>query len=51
MVSFAGEGTLGERLQRVAQTCEADGPVAQVVAFLRAETRRAILQPKAEHGD
>lgn len=51
---FFGAGTLQERLEAVAGQYAGCGPVMDVVAFLRADTSRAICQPlpsvKAENG-
>lgn len=43
---FAREGTMTERLDDVASLFSDQGPVMEIVAFIRAETARAICQPR-----
>ena len=43
---FAEEGTLSERLEDVARMYEDNRPVMDIVAFIRADSTRAICQPK-----
>lgn len=44
---FAPEGTFSERLESVAESYSAVTPVADVVAFVRAKSSRALCQPNA----
>ncbi len=44
---FAEEGTLSERLEDVARMYADNGPVMDIVAFIRADSTRAICQPKS----
>ena len=44
---FAEEGTLSERLDDVAQMYSDNAAVMDIVAFMRADSTRAICQPKA----
>ena len=46
---FAEEGTLSERLEDVARMYADNGPVKDIVAFIRADSARAICQPKSGH--
>jgi UDP-N-acetylglucosamine acyltransferase len=46
---FAGEGTFRERLARAEAECTGNGPVAELLAFLQADSSRSILQPKLDH--
>jgi UDP-N-acetylglucosamine acyltransferase len=46
---FAPEGTLVERLEEVSEQFQACGPVMEIVDFIRADSSRAICQPKLEH--
>ena len=45
---FAQEGTMQERLEDVAELFVANEPVMEIVDFIRADTGRAICQPKLE---
>ncbi|HWK47881.1 MAG TPA: acyl-ACP--UDP-N-acetylglucosamine O-acyltransferase [Stellaceae bacterium] len=47
---FAQEGTLAERLDDVARHFQGVGPVMEIVAFIRADSSRAICQPKPTNG-
>lgn len=46
---FAAEGTLQERLDDVAKMFEQNKPVSDIVDFIRADSNRAICQPKIGH--
>ena len=41
-----GDGTLTERVDAAAAKFGAIGPVADIIAFIRADSSRAICQPK-----
>lgn len=45
---FSYEGTLAERVERVAQEYGSDPLVAAVIDFIRSDTRRALCQPSKE---
>jgi UDP-N-acetylglucosamine acyltransferase len=45
-VLFASGGTLSERVNETAERFGDTGPVADVIAFIRADSSRAICQPK-----
>lgn len=45
-----GEGTLSERVDAVAARYGAVKPVAEIVAFIRADTARGFVQPKSNGG-
>ena len=47
---FAETGTLSERVAAIAAQFEEVGPVRDVVAFIRADSSRAICQPKGNGG-
>ncbi len=47
---FAEEGTMGERLEDVAEMYKDNAPVMDIVGFIRSDSTRAICQPNAEHG-
>lgn len=47
---FAPEGTLAERLEDVAQQYSSSPPVAEIIDFIRADSSRAICQPKLGNG-
>ncbi len=47
---FGETGTFAERLEQVAIEFAEVAPVAEVVAFIRAESSRRIVQPEAGHG-
>jgi UDP-N-acetylglucosamine acyltransferase len=47
---FGDEGTLAERVDLVAERFAGIGPVDDVVAFIRADSSRAICQPKGANG-
>lgn len=44
---FSATGTLNDRLAEVAERFGTIGPVADIIAFIRADSSRAICQPKA----
>lgn len=44
---FAQEGTLAERVDDVVNMYGENSPVMEIVEFIRAETSRAVLQPKS----
>jgi UDP-N-acetylglucosamine acyltransferase len=46
---FAEEGTMAERIEDVAQLYGENQPVMDLVEFIRADSSRAICQPKADH--
>jgi UDP-N-acetylglucosamine acyltransferase len=47
---FADEGTLSERVDEVARKFAGIGPVDDLIAFIRADSSRAICQPKGANG-
>ena len=47
---FGETGTLSERVDEVAQRFGGVGPVDDLVAFIRADSNRAICQPKGANG-
>lgn len=47
---FAEKGTMAERLATIEEDCPADGPVGDLVAFLRRESSRALCKPKNGNG-
>jgi UDP-N-acetylglucosamine acyltransferase len=47
---FAPEGTLSERVEDVVGLYGDNVPVMEIVEFIRAETSRAVLQPKSSNG-
>ncbi len=47
---FAPEGTLSERIDDVVGLYGKSSPVMEIVEFIRAETSRAVLQPKSTNG-
>jgi UDP-N-acetylglucosamine acyltransferase len=47
---FASERTLIERVDEVAKRFGGIGPVDDIVAFIRADSSRAICQPKGANG-
>lgn len=47
---FAQEGTLAERVDDVVGMYGESSAVMEIVEFIRAETSRAVLQPKSENG-
>ena len=46
---FAEEGTLSERIEDVAEMYSDSAAVMDIVAFMRADTTRAICQPKVSN--
>jgi len=46
---FAPEGTMSERLEDVADQFESVAPVKEILDFIRADSSRAICQPKSEN--
>ena len=49
-VLFADDGTLSERVDEAAERFGGIGPVDDVIAFIRADSTRAICQPKGAAG-
>ncbi|HEX3863107.1 MAG TPA: acyl-ACP--UDP-N-acetylglucosamine O-acyltransferase [Stellaceae bacterium] len=47
---FAADGTLNDRVNETAQRFGGIGPVGDVIAFIRADSSRAICQPNGAHG-
>jgi UDP-N-acetylglucosamine acyltransferase len=47
---FGDTGTLSERVEEVARRFGGVGPVDDLVAFIRADSSRAICQPKGANG-
>jgi UDP-N-acetylglucosamine acyltransferase len=47
---FGDNGTLAERVDEVAERFGGTGPVDELVAFIRADSSRAICQPKGANG-
>src|ERR1700722_7874814 len=47
---FGDEGTLSERVDEVAKRFGGIGPVDDLIAFIRADSTRAICQPKGTNG-
>ena len=47
---FAPEGTLSERIDDVVKLYSDNAAVMEIVKFIRAETSRAVLQPKSPNG-
>jgi len=47
---FATDGTLSDRVAETAERFGGIGPVDDVIEFIRADSSRAICQPKAENG-
>jgi UDP-N-acetylglucosamine acyltransferase len=48
---FAVEGTLVERVAHLADTYADNAAVMEIVAFIRADSSRGIVQPAAEHAE
>ena len=48
---FAPEGTMGERLDDVAELFRDNEPVMEIVDFVRAENSRSICQPALDNAD
>ncbi|MGH7039388.1 MAG: hypothetical protein ACREE1_14755, partial [Stellaceae bacterium] len=46
-VLFGTGGTLGERVEAAAQRFSTLGPVGDILDFIRADSTRAICQPKS----
>jgi UDP-N-acetylglucosamine acyltransferase len=46
---FAPEGTMAERLEEVVEQFKAVASVMEIVEFIRADSSRAICQPKLEN--
>ena len=46
---FAPEGTMVERLDEVASQFREVAPVMEIVDFIRADSSRAVCQPKLEN--
>jgi UDP-N-acetylglucosamine acyltransferase len=47
---FSTEGTLNERVNETAERFAGIGPVDDIIAFIRADSSRAICQPKGANG-
>jgi UDP-N-acetylglucosamine acyltransferase len=47
---FATDGTLSDRVNETAERFGGIGPVDEVIEFIRADSSRAICQPKGENG-
>jgi len=47
---FSDERTLVERVDEIAERFAGNAPVADIVAFIRADSSRAICQPKGSNG-
>ena len=47
---FANSGTMAERLTAIESDCTDDGPVGDLIAFLRRESNRALCKPKNGNG-
>jgi UDP-N-acetylglucosamine acyltransferase len=47
---FSDEGTLVERVDEIAERFAGNAPVSDIVAFIRADSSRAICQPKGPNG-
>jgi UDP-N-acetylglucosamine acyltransferase len=49
-ILFAAEGTLGDRVNEAAERFAGIAPVDDIIAFIRADSSRAICQPKGANG-
>jgi UDP-N-acetylglucosamine acyltransferase len=47
---FAADGTLNDRINQMAGRFGGIGPVADILEFIRADSSRAICQPKGANG-
>jgi len=47
---FSDDGTFNDRVNEVAERFSGIGPVDDIIAFIRADSSRAICQPKGENG-
>jgi UDP-N-acetylglucosamine acyltransferase len=47
---FSAEGTLNDRVNEAAARFGGIGPVEDIIAFIRADSSRAICQPKGANG-
>ncbi len=47
---FSADGTLNDRVNEAAERFGGIGPVDDIIAFIRADSSRAICQPKGPHG-
>jgi UDP-N-acetylglucosamine acyltransferase len=47
---FASDGTLSDRVNETAERFTGIGPVDDIIEFIRADSSRAICQPKGENG-
>jgi UDP-N-acetylglucosamine acyltransferase len=47
---FAADGTLSDRVNETAERFGGIGPVDEVIEFIRADSSRAICQPKGADG-
>jgi UDP-N-acetylglucosamine acyltransferase len=48
---FASSGTMADRLSEIEKCYGDDGPVGELLAFMRSESSRAVCRPKLEHGE
>ena len=47
---FSSDGTLSDRVSETAERFSGIGPVDDIIEFIRADSNRAICQPKGENG-
>ena len=47
---FSADGTFGDRVSEMAERFGNIGPVADIISFIRADSNRAICQPKGANG-
>ena len=47
---FSSDGTLNDRVNEAAERFGGIGPVDDIIAFIRADSSRAICQPKGANG-
>jgi UDP-N-acetylglucosamine acyltransferase len=50
-VLFSSEGTLSDRVKETAERFSGVGPVEDIIDFIRADSSRAICQPKGANGE
>jgi UDP-N-acetylglucosamine acyltransferase len=48
---FSSDGTLIERVNETAERFNGIGPVDDIIEFIRADSSRAICQPKGANGE
>jgi UDP-N-acetylglucosamine acyltransferase len=48
---FSSDGTLSDRVNETAERFGGIGPVDEIIAFIRADSSRAICQPKGANGE